>query len=439
VTIVASPELVEWWTTPAGEDLINAVSALSWTPADSLSSTAQLRRHYPDLTPEILNGTIDLVQARQRAVEKLGPASAHWFLTLAAVQQATPYAVTHYRSRRLLSSDSTIAQPIHDATCSVGTEVTALVQAGSTGELSGSDIDQARLAMARHNVPTVAFQEADCLHPVWGSDVITLLDPARRTATGQRRYRGPDATTPSLTAVLEAYRQRPYLMKCAPGIEWDKLFADGWGTGPWQGEVEIISITGSYDGGVKEAALWSVDLLNRIAGTAVNVAEDNDGYTRRRATILSSNGQIVDQITNSAANEAAAADVPTREVGEILIEPDGAIVRAGLVRHWAARHGLWQLDTRIAHLTGSAAPAGVAYYPVVEQMRYRVADIKKALRHYPTSSIEILVRGVDVDPAHLRKAILPKPVSDAPARTLVISRVGSNAVAFLCEARRIGQ
>ena len=72
-------------------------------------------------------------------------------------------------------------------------------------------------------------------------------------------------------------------------------------------------------------------------------------------------------------------------------------------------------------------------------MRYRVADIKKALRHYPTSSIEILVRGVDVDPAHLRKAILPKPVSDAPARTLVISRVGSNAVAFLCEARRIGQ
>ena len=152
-------------------------------------------------------------------------------------------------------------------------------------------------------------------------------------------------------------------MKCAPGIEWDKLFADGWGTGPWQGEVEIISITGSHDGGVKEAALWSVDLLNRIAGTAVNVAEDNDGYTRRRATILSSNGQIVDQITNSAANEAAAADVPTREVGEILIEPDGAIVRAGLVRHWAARHGLWQLDTRIAHLTGSAAPAGVAYYP----------------------------------------------------------------------------
>lgn len=427
MSIEFSPDLVTWWASPAGEAVITSASTLSWTAADSLTSTAQLRRLHPDLSPDVLGSTIDLIQARQRAVEKLGPETAEWFLSLAAVQQATPRAVAHYRARRLLTTE--ILGGVHDATCSIGTELAALRAAGMSGELSGSDKDAARLEMARHNVPSATFSESDCLQPSWDANTVTLLDPARRTSTGQRRYRGPESTTPALTTVLETYRHRPYLVKCAPGIDWESLFADGWGTGSWRGEVEVISIAGSREGGVKEAALWSTELCARM-GCA--------GDITRRATVLSSQGVVLDQITDEPAATAAAANVKEDEVGAILIEPDGAIVRAGLVRQWAARHGLWQLDNRIAHLTGDEAPAGVAYYPVIEQLRYRTAELKKALRRHPASSLEILVRGVDVDPTALRRALLPKPTAGAPARTIVISRVGASAVAFLCGARLVG-
>ncbi len=45
-------------------------------------------------------------------------------------------------------------------------------------------------------------------------------------------------------------------------------------------------------------------------------------------------------------------DVPPARRGEWIVDPDGAIVRAGLVKHYAHRFGLWQLDPQIAYLTG---------------------------------------------------------------------------------------
>ncbi len=58
MAVELSPDLVEWWASPAGEAVVATASTLSWTPADSLSSTTHLRRLYPDLPPELLSGTI---------------------------------------------------------------------------------------------------------------------------------------------------------------------------------------------------------------------------------------------------------------------------------------------------------------------------------------------------------------------------------------------
>ncbi|WQD12455.1 MAG: hypothetical protein U1U88_000394 [Lawsonella clevelandensis] len=149
-------------------------------------------------------------------------------------------------------------------------------------------------------------------------------------------------------------------------------------------------------------------------------------------------GNVVDQIADDPVSTAAAADVKEDEVGSTLIEPDGAIVRAGLVRQWAARCGLWQLDNRIAHLTGDLAPAGVPYYPVIEQLRYRSAELKKALRRHPTSSLENFGTGSGRRPHRSAPCGPSKACCRAPARTLVISRVGTSAVAFLCGARLVG-
>ncbi|HHY07157.1 MAG TPA: class I SAM-dependent methyltransferase [Corynebacteriales bacterium] len=414
---------VAWWGTTDVQEVIAAAESFPWTSEDTFASTTKLRKQFPDLTPAQVNSVIELVQARRLAAEKLGDETAAWLLTKETVQQATARPVVDHRADRLAAACAAqTVTGIHDATCSIGTEVAALLRKNI--DASGSDIDEVRLAMAKHNVPAANFQQADALTPTWSADTATLIDPARRSSTGRRLYRGPEATIPTLTAVLETYRDRPYVIKAAPGIDWEGLFHDGWGTGPWSGEVEIVSITGSKRGGVKEAALWSTEFA--------------DEKVNRRATVLAPDGAIVDTVTDHPENISRAQSQDIQEPGSIIVEPDGAIVRSGLVREWGALHGLWLMDEYIAHLSGDNPPVDVPYYQVQKQLRFHKNDLKKAFQKMPTSALEVLVRGIELDPALVRKQVLGKPVKDAPARTLIVTRIGDNAAAFICSERRVG-
>ena len=93
----------------------------------------------------------------------------------------------------------------------------------------------------------------------------------------------------------------------------------------------------SYRGSVREACLWSVGLA--------------EPGVRRRASILDRGEQVTD---------AEPDDCPVRAAGRWIVDPDGAVVRAGLVRHFAARYGLWQLDPNIAYLSGDNCPRACA-------------------------------------------------------------------------------
>ena len=91
-------------------------------------------------------------------------------------------------------------QRVHDATCSIGTELAALRETAAL--VVGSDIDEVRLAMARHNLGAdVPLCRADALHPI-SRDTIVVLDPARR-AGGRRR--STRAYLPPLDALAEVY------------------------------------------------------------------------------------------------------------------------------------------------------------------------------------------------------------------------------------------
>lgn len=416
-------EDVEWWTTSDAQKVVDIAQGLLWGASETVASTGTLRKNFPDLSVTQINSVIELVLGRQLALKKLGPETNTWFLTQETVQQATARTVVDHRATRLAAAYETGAiSGVHDATCSIGTEVAALDRLEVA--VDGSDIDDARLAMAVHNVPDHSFVQHDALSPTWADTVVTILDPARRTRTGRRMYHGPDSTTPRLTDVLDVYRNRPYVIKAAPGIDWKELFANGWGTGPWGGEVEIVSITGRKRGGVKEAALWS--------------SQFSDEGVHRRATVLTPGGDVVDVVTDHPDNIARAQAQKVQQPGSVIVEPDGAIVRAGLVREWGAMHGLWLMDEHIAHLSGDKAPVDVPYYHIEQRLRFRKTDLKKALQQLPTSSLEILVRGVNVEPTILRKQIFRNPVKEAPARTLIVTRIGDHAAAFICSERRVG-
>ncbi|WP_443678282.1 THUMP-like domain-containing protein, partial [Mycolicibacterium gadium] len=147
---------------------------------------------------------------------------------------------------------------------------------------------------------------------------------------------------------------------------------------------------------------------------------------RRRACVLD-RGEVV--------SDADADDCPTRPAGRWIVDPDGAIVRAGLVRQYAARHGLWQLDPEIAYLSGDHVPAGVRGFEVLDELPLREKILRQALSQRDCGQLEILVRGVGVDPDALRRRL--RPAGRTPL-SLVITRIGTGAgersVVFLCRA-----
>ncbi|RMI35410.1 THUMP-like domain-containing protein [Nocardia stercoris] len=373
----------------AGQAALAEVGALPLSASSLVRDLEVARRTHGDRTGML----VETVRLRRRATAKLDPAIP-WLLTDDALQQATPAPVARHRAQRLAG------RSVHDVTCSVGAELVALAR--ECPVVIGSDIDAVRLDMAAANLAAeqaVRLVRADALVPVT-ADPVVIADPARRA--GGRRTHDPAALQPPLPDLLAAYHGRDLVVKCAPGLDFDTAGPDG---SPWAGEVEVVSL----DGSVREACLWSPGLA------APRV--------RRRATVLAADG------TSWTLTDADPDGIEERAPGRWIVDPDGAVVRAGLVRHYAAKHGLWQLDPRIAYLTGDTVPPGVRGFEILERMDFREKPLRAALHRRDCGPLEILARGVPVDPDVLRAKL--KPRGSVP-HTVVVTRIGTTATAFVC-------
>ena len=97
----------------------------------------------------------------------------------------------------------------------------------------------------------------------------------------------------------------------------------------------------------------------------------------------------------------------------------------------AHQHGLWQLDPRIAYLTGDSVPdgeTGLRAFAVHQQVPLK--QLKSALQGVNAGAVEILVRGVDVDPDQLRKKL---KLRGSESWSVMITRVGISATAIVCQ------
>ncbi|QGP88990.1 class I SAM-dependent methyltransferase [Gordonia sp. 135] len=377
-----------------GEKALETVSALALTPASMLSDITEVRSRYAPHDAAL----IETVRNRRRAASKLRD-PAELLLTDDGVQQATASVVAAHRAAEIAARFP--ASVVHDMTCSIGAELRELVRVNGITGVIGSDLDRVRLAMARHNVPDATLLVADALTPTSTADVL-LADPARRSDAG-RIFR-LDQLTPPLLELLATYAGRVLIVKCAPGLD-HQLLRNRFG---FDGEVQVTSL----DGGVREACLWS--------GPGIE--------TRRRATVLRTRPDGT--VSQFEITDHEDDDVPAGEAGEWIVDPDGAVVRAGLVKHYAHRFGLWQLDPQIAYLTGDSVPAGARGFRVIEQVGVTEKVLRKALAAHGCGPLEILVRGLDVDPDQLRKKLKPK---GARPLSVVLTRIGRKGTAFICE------
>ncbi|HWC78940.1 MAG TPA: class I SAM-dependent methyltransferase [Pseudonocardiaceae bacterium] len=381
---------VDFLRSAAGRAVLAEVDRRPLTDATRLADVTAARQ----LAGERAGAVTETVALRRKARAKQLDAT-DWLYTDAALQQATAGPVAAHRASRFSGRD------VHDVTCSIGADLVALARV--SGRCVGSDLDPVRLKMAAHNTSAAGvaplLARADALAPV-STGTAVLADPGRRDDSGRRRWRAEDLV-PALPGLVETYRGRDLAVKAAPGLDFDAV--------DWAAEIELVSL----DGQVREACLWTGSLAT-------------PGISRR-ATVLRSDTPLW------TVTDAEPDDCPVRAVGEWLVDPDGAVVRAGLVRHYAARHGLGQLDPRIAYLTGDAPPRGTRAFRVFDHGRYTEKALRALLRKHGIGTLEILVRGLPVTPDVLRRNL---KLAGPNAASVILTRVGSSPMAYLATAER---
>lgn len=387
---------LEWLQTDAGAALL-AVAAQAHADADGdpVRAATAVRRHEP--TPERAAAALTQADLRARAVPKFGQDAALMFFTPDALEQATRQRVAEHRAARLAA-----ARPgsVIDLGCGIGGDLIAFARAGLTA--AGVDLDPVRVAAARANLAALDLPGAVEVADATGLDVdafgAAFADPARRDARG--RVFGAEGWTPPWSFVLGLLAGRG-LVKVAPGIPHD-LVPDGV-------EAEWVS-----DGGeVKEAVLWA----------------DIFATTARRATVIGTGGLA--SLTEED-DPFSGQPRPIRDLGSFLYEPDGAVIRAGLVTAVAAGVDGGLLDEHIAYVTSDSAYTTpfARTYRVLDEVPFRERQLRAALRARSIGSLTIKKRGVEIVPEQLRKRL---DLRGDNAATLVLTRVAGAGRALLVD------
>ncbi|SDW26656.1 hypothetical protein SAMN04487912_102102 [Arthrobacter sp. cf158] len=376
--------------------------------ADSFNVNATLRKagHSPDLVAAVLTQS----RLRTRAEAKFGEFARQMLFTQAGLEQATRLNVAARHAERFAKAG--IAH-VADLGCGLGAD--SMAMASMDIAVTAVEMDETTAACATINL--MPFPHATVVH----SDAMAVeldgidgvwLDPARRTtsSSGTKRIWDPEAFSPPLSFVEKlAATGRAIGVKMGPGIPHDSV--------PSGCEAQWVSVGGD----VTEVTLW----FNAVSRPGV----------RRAALVIG--GQGAAEITSGEDFDGG----PVAAVGRVegfLYEPDGAVIRAGLVADVAERLGGHLVDEHIAYICAPElhdTPFARAYR-VLEVMPYNVKALKTWVKENGITVLDIKKRGTAVTPEELRKQLLPaKPVKgkDAKTATLVLTRIGEERVTVVVE------
>ena len=166
------------------------------------------------------------------------------------------------------------------------------------------------------------------------------------------------------------------------------------------------------------------------AFSSIRVEVSIDGETRSRDTRAGSVAGLLAELDVTVTDADAPDDPAVASPGRWLIEPDGAVIRAGLVTAVTAEVDGWLLDRQIAYVSTDTAPAtrlGRAY-EIVDQLPYDTKRLRTYVRDRGIGTLTIKKRGVGITPEALRRDLRPRGGNDA---TLVVTRVQGRATVLV--------
>jgi hypothetical protein len=391
------PDALSRLLSPDGWALLGALPPYDERLAMVLSD--QLRKQGVDAT--LVAAALTQSRLRSRAREKFDDFADGMLFTPEGLEQATRLTVAARHAQRYAAAG---CARVADLTCGLGGDAMAMAALG-LGVLA-TDVDELTAALATVNLrhfPDAEVRHADGLTLDLAAEGVdgVFADPARRTSGGRRRH-DPAAYSPPLGRVLEVRGKVPALgVKVGPAIPHDLV--------PDDAEAQWVSV----DGDVVEAGLWFGPLAPDGPGRGALVLRGRDATTVR----------------------APADGVPQPDVGPVgayLHEPDGAVIRAGLVALVAAEvHGRL-VDPTIAYVTSDTlvtSPVAQSYR-VLDTMPFGVKRLRTALRERGVGRLTIKKRGTAVVPEQLRKQLDLR--GDAEA-TVVLTRVAGAQTVLLVE------
>jgi hypothetical protein len=135
---------------------------------------------------------------------------------------------------------------------------------------------------------------------------------------------------------------------------------------------------------------------------------------------------------NARLTATAPPPLPVRDLGRYLYEPAGAVIRAGAIADLGSQLGAGLVDPQVAYLTSDqlCSTPFAAAFEVRQRLPFHFKALRSWVRQAQIGVLEIKKRGIDVDPAELRRRLR---LAGPNSATMVISRTPSGAIAAIVE------
>lgn len=387
-----------------GWELLSSLGPYSDAGSLKLNETLRKAGHSPELVAAALTQS----RLRARAEAKFGEFASQMLFTQNGLEQATRLGIAALHAQRFTTAGIT---SVADLGCGIGAD--SLAMASLDIHVTAVEMDELTAACATVNLmpfpqATVVCAQAEEVDLAGVGGI--WLDPARRTTStsGTTRLFDPEAFSPPLSFVEKlADSGKAVGVKMGPGIPHDAV--------PATAEAQWVSVNGD----VVEAGLY----FNALARPGV----------RRAALVIGPHG--TSELTSGAGYDPAAQDVETGPVSGYLYEPDGAVIRAGLVAELARAIGAHLLDPHIAYLCADE-PVETPFaraYKVLEVRPFNVKALKSWVKANRIGVLDIKKRGVSTTPEELRRQLLTGSGKGPNKATLVLTRIGEERVAVVVE------
>ncbi len=308
--------------------------------------------------------------------------SSRFIFTVKGVQQSSSSLLAEYHSQKLKDFEI-----IADLCCGNGIDLHYI--ASGKKKVLAVDLDEDTLLAAKYNnsnyknINYLKIKAQDFDEKV---DAI-FIDPDRRL--GNRRLVEAEDLSPSLSEVLKMQKITPnILVKLSPAMNYKKLdipIAHSW---------EFISENGE----LKEILLC----LGKFAQIG------------KKAVLLP---KKIELIANNRKIEVS-------DIKNYLLEPDVAIIRAGLVQDLGAIFKANLIDVHLALLTHSKEVHSDYFktYKVIDEMNFNRKSLQKYLREKKIGKLVIKTRGFNQSVEQFRKKI---KLSGENSALIFILRIGN--------------